>query len=80
MPARPAFIYLINPKEYFSRVHLEHLGKNVPRADAKWLGQLLSRLSPEQIHDAFRAGGYSPEEIQAFSRLLQERITVLTDL
>lgn len=79
-PARPTFVYLVDPKEYFMRVHLEHLGRNVPRADAKWLGQLLARLCPTQIHDAFRAGGYSPEEIQAFSRLLEERITKLTDL
>ena len=49
VPARPMFVYLVNPKEYLSRVHLEHLGRNVPRADAKWLGQLLARLSPQQI-------------------------------
>ena len=80
VPGRPTFVYLVDPKAYFMRVHLEHLGRNVPRADAKWLGQLLARLSPVQIHDAFRAGGYSPEEIQAFSRLLEDRITALTDL
>jgi hypothetical protein len=79
-PGRPMFVYLVNPKEYFSRVHLERLGRNVPRADAKWLGQLLARLSPQQIHDAFRAAGYSPEEIQALTRLLEVRTTALTDL
>jgi hypothetical protein len=79
-PARPMFVYLVNPKEYLSRVRLERLGRNVPRADAKWLGQLLVRLSPAQIRDAFRAAGYSPEEIESFSRLLEDRIAVLTDL
>ncbi len=79
-PARPKWVFLVNPKEYLSRVHLEHLGKNVPRADARWIGELLARLSPDQIHDAFRAGGYSPEEIAAFSRIVQARITALTDL
>jgi hypothetical protein len=79
-PARPRFVYLVNPKEYFSRIHLEYLGKNVPRADAKWLGELLARLSPAQIHDAFRAAGYSPDEVAAFSQLLEARITKLTDL
>jgi len=79
-PARPTFVYVVGLKAYFRRVHLEHLGRNVPRADAKWLGQLLARLSPAQIQDAFRAAGYSPEEIQAFTRLLESRITLLTDL
>jgi hypothetical protein len=62
------------------RVHLGHLGRNVPCADAKWLGELLARLSPTQVHDAFLAAGYSPGEIQAFTRLLEDRITALTDL
>jgi len=80
VPARPTFIYLVDPKAYFMRIGLEHLGRNVPRADAKWLGRLLARLSATQVHDAFRAAGYSPEEIQAFTRLLEDRITALTDL
>jgi hypothetical protein len=80
VPARPRFVYLVNPKEYLGRVHLEYIGKNVPRADAKWLGQLLGRLSDRQIHDAFRAAGYSPTEIEAFSQVLKSRIAKLTDL
>ncbi|HXM39971.1 MAG TPA: hypothetical protein VN924_01900 [Bryobacteraceae bacterium] len=79
-PGRPTFVYLLNPKAYFMRVHLEYLGRNVPRADAKWLGELLARLSPAQIRDAFRAAGCSPQEIEAFSRLLESRISTLTDL
>ena len=53
---------------------------NVPRKDARWMGQLLARLSPAQIADAFRAAGYSPQEVQGFSEVLQKRIEVLTDL
>jgi hypothetical protein len=79
-PARPSFVRLVDPKEYFSRIRMEHLGRNVPRTDAKWLGQLLARLSPAQIRDAFRAAGYSPEESQAFAGLLEDRITVLARL
>lgn len=79
-PARPAFVYLVGFNAYLRRVHLEYLGRNVPRADAKWLGQLLARLSPAQIQDAFRAAGYSTEEIQGFTRVLESRITVLTGL
>ena len=79
-PSRPAFEYLINPKEYFMRVHLEWLGKDIPRTDAKWMGTLLARLSAQQIHDAFRAAGYSEEQIEGFSSVLRRRIAALTDL
>jgi hypothetical protein len=79
-PGRPNFEYIVNPKEYTSRIHLEPLGKNIPRADAKWLGDLLMRLSDTQIRDAFRAGGYSPDEIEGFWGLLRKRIMELTAL
>jgi hypothetical protein len=79
-PARPQWEYAVNPKEYFSRFRLEHIGKNIPRADAKWLGDIMSRLSIEQIRDAFRASGYSPDEVEGFSKLIEDRIVVLTDM
>jgi hypothetical protein len=79
-PARPAFVRVVALKAYFERIHLEHLGRNVPRADARWIGQLLSRLAPRQIQEAFRAAGYSPQETEAFTRVLEDRITTLTQL
>jgi hypothetical protein len=80
VPARPRYVYWVNPKEYLSRVHLEYIGKNVPLADARWMGSLLARLSPQQVRDAFRAGGYSPQEVNEFVGVLERRIAVLTDL
>ena len=80
VPARPGWKLALNPKEYLRRIRLEWIGKDIPRADAKWMGSMLARLSPEQIHDAFRAAGYSPQEVDAFSSVLMQRITVLTDL
>ena len=79
-PARPTWKFWVDPPEAIRRIHLEWIGRNVPRADAKWIGQLLARLSPQQIRDAFRAGGYSPEETEQFAKLLEGRISVLTDL
>ncbi|HXB73784.1 MAG TPA: hypothetical protein VNY05_36435 [Candidatus Acidoferrales bacterium] len=79
VPARPRWVYLVNPKEYLSRVHLERIGR-VPRGDARWMGQLLARLSSRQIRDAFRASGYSPAEVEGFASVLEQRIAVLTDL
>lgn len=54
--------------------------KHIPRADAKWLGQLLSRLSADQIRDCFRAAGYSPEEIEGYTKAVQDRIRALNQL
>jgi hypothetical protein len=71
---------MFNPKEYISRIRMETLGRNVPRADARWIGELLSRLSPAQLSDAFRCAGYAPEEVEYFVRLVSDRITVLKDL
>jgi hypothetical protein len=80
VPARPNFRYAVNPKEYLRRVRLEWIGRNVPRSDARWMGQLLARLSPRQIREAFRAAGYSPQETEEFAKVVQNRIAALTDL
>ncbi|HTT63235.1 MAG TPA: hypothetical protein VMG35_15375 [Bryobacteraceae bacterium] len=79
-PARPSLIYVVNPKEYFSRLRLESIGRNIPREDARWIGDWLARLSPKQILDAFRAADYSPREAAAFAQVIERRIAVLTDL
>lgn len=79
-PSRPAYEYAVNPKEYVSRIHLEWIGQNIKRADAKWMGTLLAQLSPQQIHEAFRAAGYSQEEMDEFSKVLAGRIAALSEL
>jgi hypothetical protein len=79
-PARPRYLYAVNPKEYLSRIRLEWIGRNVPRADAKWMGTMLARLSPQQLQDAFRSAGYSQQDIDGFCKVLSSRISALTDL
>jgi hypothetical protein len=79
-PARPSFVFLVNPKEYFQRIHLEWIGKDIPRNDARWMGRVLARLSPNQIRDAFRAAGYSSTQVEAFASIMETRIALLTDL
>ena len=54
--------------------------KHIPRADAKWIGGILAQLSDEQIADAFRAGGFSPEEVEGFTKKLREKIIELNNL
>lgn len=80
VPARESWTLAVNPKEYTSRLHLRWIGQHVPRADAKWIGQLLARLSDDQIRDAFRAADYPPGQVDAFTKLIEDRIAKLSDL
>jgi len=79
-PAPPALYFLATPHEYFRKLQLCRIGKTVPRSDARWIGELLARLRPDQIRDAFRAAGYSPREVQGFTTTLLDRIAELQEL
>jgi hypothetical protein len=80
VPARPALVYLADPPEFISRLGLCWIGRHIPRSDARWMAQLLGRLSPDQIRDAFRAAGYSSYEVQNFTSVVEERIAQLNEL
>ncbi|HLY17651.1 MAG TPA: hypothetical protein VKR61_10535 [Bryobacteraceae bacterium] len=80
VPARPEFLYLLHPHDYFQRLPMRWIGRGIPRADARWIGDLLARLSSRQIQDAFRAAGYSAAEVEGFSRIVEGRIALLTEL
>jgi hypothetical protein len=49
-------------------------------ADAKWLANWLSRLSDEQLRDAFRAANYTSEEVEMLSGAVRARINTLANL
>ena len=59
---------------------MEKIVKDIPRDHARWMGQLLAELSAQQISDAFRAAGYSPSEVKAFTQKVMERIGELNEL
>lgn len=79
-PRRPAFVVLINPHEFFSRLGLTWIGRDVPRGDVKWMGSWLAKLSDTQIRDAFRAADYTPEQVEGFSSVVKARIAELNRL
>jgi hypothetical protein len=79
-PRRAAVQGIVNPREFFSRLHLRWIGRHVPREDARWMGQLLAGLSPDQIRDAFRSAGYSPQEVDGFATVVESRIAELKKL
>jgi hypothetical protein len=55
----------------------QKLFANITVADARWLSDLMKRLSDEQIKDAFRAANYSAEEVDMLASALKERIKAL---
>lgn len=56
------------------------IGRRIPLSDARWMGHLLAQLSPDQIRDAFRAANYSAQEVEGFSRVVEQRIAELEKL
>jgi hypothetical protein len=81
VPGRPPWVYsLINRTEYRNRRDMVWIGRNIPRADARWIGQILARLSPNQLRDAFRAAGYTPEQVEKFASVIEHRITELNQI
>ena len=80
VPSRPSLVVLLNPHEFFSRLRLEWIGRHIPRDEARRMGQLLVRLSPDQVRDAFRAAGYSPADVEAFTGVVERRIGELNAL
>jgi hypothetical protein len=79
-PSRPTILYFVNLPGLIKRLHMRWIGRQIPREDAKWMGTLLAQLSPDQIRDAFRSAGFSPEEVAGFSTVVQQRITELNNL
>jgi hypothetical protein len=65
---------------FFHQLSIRWVGKHIPRRDAKWIGSLLSQLTTEQIGDAFRAAGYSPAEVEAYTQAVLSRIQELDRL
>jgi len=80
VPTRPAFIHFFELPEFVSRLRMRWIGRHIPREDARWIGDLLARLSPDQLRAAFRAGGYSAEEVEGFTNVIEMRIAELNQL
>jgi len=78
--SRPLFFMIFHVPYYMERTKMQSIVKHIPREHAKWIGQQLARLSPEQIRDCFRASGFSPAEVEGFATVVQGRIAELNRL
>jgi len=79
-PTHPPFFYAFNLPFFISKVRTRWVGRHIPREDAKWIGSLLAQLTSDQIHDAFRAAGYTAEQVDAYTEAVQKRIGELSEL
>lgn len=83
-PKRPTAVLVESAgtaiKSYEERSDMEWIGRNIPREDAKWIGSLLKQLRHQQLLDAFRAGHFPPEQIDAYVEVVESRIHELADL
>ena len=80
VPSRPALDHYPKISETKMRLRMRWIGREVPRADARWMGDILARLSQRQIRDAFRSAAYSEPDVEAFSRVVEARIAELRSL
>jgi hypothetical protein len=80
MHSRPFFLTAVDVPDYRDHARMEKITRQIPRADAVWLGKRLSQLSDEQIKDCFRAGGYTPREVDSLAQEVEKRITELNAL
>jgi hypothetical protein len=80
VPSRPAMVILFNPHEFFSRMGMRWIGRDIPRQNARWIGDLLGQLSQDQVRDAFRSAGYEGQELDGFTTDFEQRIAELKKL
>jgi hypothetical protein len=80
MSSRPFFLSIFNFRNYRFRTRMETIGKNIPIADARWIGDRLGQLSPTQIGDAFRAAGFSSSDVDGYTAVVGRRIAALQTL
>jgi hypothetical protein len=62
--------------EFHYRGWHQELLRRITPDDVAWASNLLSGLSDRQWHDAFRAGGYSPQVAARFIRTLQNKFAI----
>ena len=81
MHNRPFFLLIVfNNPYYRERVKMESVTRHIPIDDARWLGKRLGLFSTAQIGDCFRAAGYTPDEVEGYTKVMMQRIEALKKL
>ena len=66
--------------DYMRRMGFDWIGRDIPIADAQWIGSMLGQLSHQQIVDAFRASHFPPDQAAEYVSLVESRIAELKEL
>jgi hypothetical protein len=74
------FASFFKPSYRSSQAKKERAMKTITVENAIWIGSLLSRLSDDQLRDAFRAANYDTETAEGFIKVLRDRIGQLNRL
>ena len=80
LSSRPFFLTAIDVPNYNKRTHMQDVVKDIPIADAIWLGKLLEPLTDDQIRDVFRAAGYNDKDVEENATVVKQRIRDLNRL
>lgn len=79
-PTKLGHFSVFYPPYYLSQVKKEKAMRGIPVAHARWIGSLLSQLTDEQLHDAFRAANYDDAIRAGYVEALRARINQLPPL
>ena len=74
------FASLFSPGYGKSQAKKERAMRQASVEDARWMGQQLSRLSDEQLRDAFRAANYDDATREGFVQAIRQRANMLAQL
>jgi len=78
--SRPFFPTVVHIPNYRFRTRMERIVKDIPLADARWIGGRLGQLSETQIGDCFRAGGFTPADVATYTQAVMRRVAALNAL
>ena len=75
VPTRPALIYFFHLPGLIHRLRMRWIGRHIPREDAKWMGDLLSHLSPSRFRMPSDRLGILRKRSKVFRKLFRSAST-----
>ena len=74
------FTFVFSPGYWRSQADKEKAMKRIPVAHARWMGNMLARLTDEQLRDAFRAASYDNATAEGYISTMRGHILQLARL
>jgi hypothetical protein len=74
------FASFFKPSYRSSQAKKERAMRNITVENAQWIGAMLSKLTDDQMRDAFRAANYETATMEGFIQTIRERINQLNRL